>query len=184
MASRTFSHRLATTDDIPAIDKLIEASIVGTNNGLLSEKDLTAARETMGVDPTLIDDQTYFVIETNVDGAMVMVACGGWGKRRTLYGGAHTEGRDDSFSDPATEPARIRAMFTHPDWVRLGIGSLLLRLGEDAARQAGYKAIELGSTVAGIPLYEACGYKDFLTEETRGANGGIKTVVHMRKSLV
>ncbi|MEO1658299.1 MAG: GNAT family N-acetyltransferase [Pseudomonadota bacterium] len=183
MTTNTFSHRLATPDDIPAIDALMEASIIENNKGVLSEKDLIAARETMGVDRTLIDDQTYFVIETLVDGDTVMVACGGWGKRRTLYGGAHTEGRDDSFSDPATEPARIRAMFTHPDWIRKGIGTLLLNLGEGAARDAGYKLIELGSTVAGIPLYEARGYTAFFKEETKGSNGAIKTVVHMRKSL-
>ncbi|MEM7741050.1 MAG: GNAT family N-acetyltransferase [Pseudomonadota bacterium] len=184
MTAPVFSHRLATLEDIPAIDALIEASVVGNNRGVLSEKDLVAARETMGVDSTLIDDQTYFVIETTVDGETLVVACGGWGKRRTLYGGAHTAGRDDRFSDPATEPARIRAMFTHPDWVRQGLGTLLLRLGEESALNAGFGVIELGSTVAGVPLYEARGYIAYHTEETVGANGGIKTVVSMRKSLV
>ncbi|MEO1042335.1 MAG: GNAT family N-acetyltransferase [Pseudomonadota bacterium] len=183
MTTYTFTHRLATPQDIPVIDALMEASITGNNRGMLSEKDLIAARETMGVDPTLIDDQTYFVIETSVDGKTVMAACGGWGKRRTLYGGAHTTGRDDRFSDPASEPARIRAMFTHPDWVRQGLGTMLLQLGEDSARKAGFRTIELGSTVSGVPLYEARGYVAYHTEETVGENGGIKTVVHMKKSL-
>lgn len=178
-----FTHRLAQREDIPTIKAIMEASMVEMNRGVLSEEELIAAKETMGVDETLIDDQTYFLIETEAGGKTVAVACGGWGKRRTLYGGRHTEGRDDSFSDPATEPARIRAMFTHPDWVRRGIGTLLLDLGEGAARDAGYQSIELGSTVAGIPLYEARGYVPFHREETVAANGVVKTVLHMRKSL-
>ena len=161
----------------------MQASMVEMNKGVLSDEELEAAKETMGVDETLIEDQTYFLIETEVSGEKVAVACGGWGKRRTLYGGGHTAGRDDSFSAPATEPARIRAMFTHPDWARQGIGTLMLNLGEQAARDAGYRTIELGSTVAGIPLYEARGYIPFHKEETVGANGAVKTVLYMRKSL-
>ena len=184
MTKHHFTHRLATTDDIPTIIALMDASITENNRGVLSEEDLEAARETMGVDTTLINDQTYFVGETNVEDATLMAACGGWGKRRTLYGGAHTDGRDDSLSNPETDPARIRAMFTHPDWIRQGLGTLLLNLSEEAARQAGFGVIELGSTVAGLPLYEARGYTAFFKEETVGSNGAIKTVIHMRKSLV
>ena len=180
----SFTHRLAQRDDIPTIKAIMEASMVAMNQGVLTDEELIAAKETMGVDETLIEDQTYFLIETEVDGHTVAAACGGWGKRRTLYGGGHTAGRDDSFSDPETEPARIRAMFTHPDWVRKGIGTLLLDLGEGAARAAGYKTIELGSTVAGIPLYEARGYVPFHREDNVAANGAVKTVLHMRKSLV
>ena len=137
----------------------------------------------MGVDQTLIDDGTYFLIEAEVNGESVLVGCGGWGKRRTLYGGNHTKGRDDSLSDPAMEAARIRAMYTHPAWTRKGIGSLLIKLGEDAARAAGFKRIALGSTLAGEPLYLAKGFKEVSREVFQGENGSDNTVITMEKSL-
>ena len=118
-----------------------------------------------------------------MDGQTVLVACGGWGKRKTLFGGDTTAGRDDSLSDPETDAARIRAMYTHPDWIRKGLGTLLLDLGEGAAREAGFKAIELGSTVPGLPLYEARGYEAFHTEVRTSANGLTNTIIHMRKAL-
>jgi GNAT superfamily N-acetyltransferase len=180
----TFRHRVATEADIPAIVDLMKASIAENMKAFLSAEEIVAAQETMGLDQSLIRDRTYFTIETDVDGAPVMVACGGWGKRRTLYGGDQTAGRDDSLADPAVHAARIRAMYTHPDWTRRGIGSLLLDLGEGAARAAGFRAIELGSTVPGYPLYLVRGYVEFDREETVAANGQVKTVIHMRKSLV
>ena len=144
-----FTHRLATRADIPAIRALMEAAIVHNMAPFLDACAIEAARESMGVDQTLIDDGTYFMIETQHNGQPRLAGCGGWGKRKTLYGGDHTVGRDDSLSDPATDAARIRAMYTHPDFVRQGIGSLLLELGENAARAAGFRSIELGSTVPG-----------------------------------
>ena len=179
-----FTHRLAQTSDIPAIMELMRASIEENMKAFLSEEDIIAARESMGLDKTLLADQTYFVIETEVEGQTIMVACGGWGKRRTLFGGDATAGRDDSLSDPATDAARIRAMYTHPDWTRKGLGTLLLNLGEDAAREAGFKTIELGSTVPGRPLYEVRGYVAYHTEVRESANGRTNTIIHMRKSLV
>ncbi len=148
----TLSHRLATPDDEAEIIALMRASIEQNMKPFLTAEEIEAAKETMGVDHCLLADKTYFVIETEKEGQTIMVGCGGWGKRKTLYGGDHTTGRDDSLSDPANDPARIRAMYTHPDWTRLGIGSLLLKLGENAARKAGFKTIELGSTVSGEPL--------------------------------
>ncbi|KCZ90137.1 GNAT family N-acetyltransferase [Hyphomonas jannaschiana] len=178
-----FRSRIASEDDIPAITELMRASIAVNMRAFLSEAEIKAAQETMGVDRSLIADGTYFVIETDVDGSPVMVACGGWGKRRTLYGGDHSPGRDDSLSDPAKDAARIRAMYTHPDWTRQGLGTLLLELGEGAAREAGFSTIELGSTVPGRPLYEARGYEAYFTEHHTGANGERNTVIHMRKAL-
>ena len=183
MTEATFTHRLATDADIPAIVALMRASIAENMKAILTPEEIVAAQETMGLDRSLIADGTYFVIETEVGGATVMVACGGWGKRRTLYGGDQTAGRDDSLADPAVHAARIRAMYTHPDWTRQGIGSLLLDLGEGAARAAGFRAIELGSTVPGYPLYLARGYEPYHREETVAANGQVKTVIHMRKAL-
>lgn len=179
-----FKHRLASAEDIPEIMNLMEASIVENMKSFLSKEEIEAAKESMGLDRTLIQDQTYFVIEVMKTAQTVMVACGGWGKRKTLYGGDHTDGRDDRFSDPATDPARIRAMYTHPEWIRNGLGSMLLDLGEAAAREAGFKTIELGATIPGLPLYEKQGYKAFHTEEIPGSNGEIKTVIHMRKNLI
>jgi GNAT superfamily N-acetyltransferase len=177
------THRIATPADIPVIIELMRASIAENMKAFLSTSEIEAAKETMGVDQTLIDDQTYFLLETVSNGETVPVACGGWGKRKTLYGGDHTAGRDDSLSDPSVDAARIRAMYTHPDWVRCGIGTRLLDLGEQAARAAGFKRIELGSTIPGEPFYLARGYNELTRETFDGANGAENTVIKMSKSL-
>lgn len=177
------SHRLAQENDIPAIRDLMAASIAENMKAFLSATEIEAAKETMGVDQTLIEDQTYFVVEAEHEGKTIMVGCGGWGKRKTLYGGDHTVGRDDSLSDPAVDAARIRAMYTHPDWARKGIGSYLLDIGEAAARDYGFKSIELGSTVPGYPLYLARGYVEISRNTEAASNGEGKTVIKMRKPL-
>ena len=178
-----FTHRIATADDKPSIMELMRLAIEENMKAFLSTAEIEAAQETMGVDRTLLEDQTYFVIETEHEGRTVMVGCGGWGKRKTLYGGDHTAGRDDSLSDPAVDPARIRAMYTHPQWTRRGIGSLLLTLGENAARNAGFKSIELGSTLPGEPLYYARGYREVSRVTHVAANGSDNVVIKMRKAL-
>ena len=160
MTPDLFKSRIAGKADIPAIRELMSAAIRENMKPFLSAAEIDAALETMGLDTTLIEDGTYFLIECEANGADTLVGCGGWGRRKTLYGGDHTAGRDDSFSDPATDAARIRAMYTHPAWTRRGVGVFLLSLGEGAARQAGFKTIELGSTLAGEPLYRARGYEE------------------------
>lgn len=177
------SHRVATADDVQDIITLMQASIEVNMKPFLSRAEIEAAKETMGVDKTLLEDQTYFVIETVDNNRSVMIGCGGWGKRRTLYGGDHTKGRDDTFSDPKTEPARIRAMYTHPDWIRCGVGAYLIALGESEARKAGFKTIELGSTLAGEPLYKKCGFKEVSREVQIGANGSDNTIIKMTKAI-
>lgn len=183
MEKSGFHARIATEEDVPAIEELMRRSIEENMKAFLSTAEIEAAKETMGVDQTLIDDGTYFVIEAVQAEEAVLVGCGGWGKRRTLYGGNHTRGRDDSFSDPKTEAARIRAMYTHPDWTRRGIGSLLIQLGEEAARAAGFKRMELGSTVAGEALYLAKGYREMGREHHQGLNGSANLVIKMEKAL-
>jgi GNAT superfamily N-acetyltransferase len=178
------THRVATEQDIPAIMDLMLASITHNMKAFLTTQEIEAAKETMGVDQTLIEDQTYFIIETDQGGETIMVGCGGWGKRKTLYGGDHTKGRDDSFSNPETAPARIRAMYTHPDWIRQGVGSYLLELGESSAREAGFKTIELGSTIPGEPLYIARGYREVSRTTMIAANGAENTIIKMSKSLI
>lgn len=178
-----FTHRLAKPADAPAIVELMHKSISENMKPYLSSAEIEAARETMGVDWTLIEDGTYFLIETAGSGPRALVGSGGWGKRRTLYGGDHTAGRDDSMSDPVVDPARIRAMYTHPSWIRCGIGSLLLDLGEAAARDAGFKTIELGSTIPGEPFYLARGYKEVSRDTHIAANGAENVVIKMTKEL-
>lgn len=179
------THRLAQLNDTPAIVELMRAAITENMREFLSSAEVEAAKETMGVDQTLIADQTYFLIETvEVEhGKTILVGCGGWGKRKTLYGGDHTAGRDDSLSDPAIDAARIRAMYTHPSWTRCGIGTRLLDLGEAAARDAGFKTIELGSTIPGEPLYLARGYEEVSRETHAASNGANNVVIKMVKVL-
>lgn len=181
--SFTFTHRIAQEADTEAIRQLMRLSIAENMKAFLSAAEIEAAKESMGVDKTLIEDGTYFLIETAYKGEVVLVGCGGWGKRKTLYGGDHTLGRDDSFSDPLSDAARIRAMYTHPDWTRRGIGTLLLDLGEDAARKAGFMTIELGSTVPGEPLYLARGYFEVERKVEQTKNGSDNTIIKMVKRL-
>lgn len=187
-----FRSRLATTADIPQISELMLLAIQENMKAFMAAEEIEAAKESMGVDRLLIADGTYFVIETDSGvitddlkqtDAGLLVGCGGWGRRKTLYGGDHTTGRDDALSDPATDAARIRAMYTHPDWTRRGIGSLLLDLGEAAAREAGFKTIELGATVPGEPLYLARGYRELSREITPTANGAGSVIIKMAKAL-
>ena len=165
-----FRNRLANFDDIPAIAALMELAITENMKAFLSPEEIQIARQSMGVDRLLIEDQTYFLIEAPAGASTdlwVLVGCGGWGRRKTLFGGDHTAGRDDSFSDPAVDPARVRAMYTHPQWVRQGIGTLLLELAESAARDAGFKTIELGATLSGEPLYQARGYLEVARSDAK-----------------
>lgn len=190
------THRIALPKDIPAIVELMGLAIRENMKAFLSAAEIQAAQETMGVDQSLIADGTYFLIETlesetqspaletsAASTATRLIGCGGWGKRRTLYGGDHTRGRNDTLSDPTTEAARIRAMYTHPQYSRQGIGSLLLDLGEQAARAAGFSTIELGSTLAGEPLYLARGYREISRETHIAANGANNVVIKMSKLL-
>lgn len=163
--------------------ELMRLSITENMKAFLTPDEIAAAEETMGVDNSLIVDETYFVVETKKNGETLLVGCGGWGKRKTLYGGDHTVGRDDSYSNPATDAARIRAMYTHPAWVRCGIGSRLLDLGEKAARNAGFRTIELGSTIPGEPLYRARGYQELERHTHIGTNGAENVVIKMFKIL-
>ena len=150
------THRLATEDDIRAIAALMDRAISQLQAAYLTPEQIVASRKSMGLDTRLVADRTYFVVEE--DGQLV--GCGGWSRRATLYGGDHAGSlRDDRMLDAATEPARVRAMYTDPGHVRHGIGRLVLSLCEGAAREAGFARVELMATAAGEPLYAACGYE-------------------------
>lgn len=175
-----FAHRLATADDIPAIAALMDRAIDSLQSPFLSPEEVAASRLSMGLDTQLIADGTYFLIEQGDR----LAGCGGWSHRATLYGGNHsTELRDDRLLDPATEPARIRAMYTDPDFVRRGVGRLILSLSEAAARAAGFRRAEMMATLSGEPLYLACGYRPIERVVKMSAEGPPVPGVRMGKSL-
>ena len=151
----TLTSRQATRDDVPALVPLVEAAIDELQRGFLDETQIAASHGIMGLDTVLIDDGTYFVVEC--DG--VLAGCGGWSRRATLYGGDHSPGRDAALLDPATDAARVRAMYTHPAFARRGVGRLILARCEEAAAAEGFTRLELGATRAGRPLYEAAGFR-------------------------
>ena len=150
-----FNFRLANSEDIFAIKGLMEKSITGLLGNYVNEEELEASFESMGLDDQLILDKTYFLI----DFEGILVGCGGWSNRKTLFGGNHTPNRSNDFLNPNNDSAKIRAMYTHPDWARKGIGTLILELAEKEASNAGFKRCELMATLSGIYLYKNRGYK-------------------------
>ncbi|MFN3582967.1 GNAT family N-acetyltransferase [Phenylobacterium sp.] len=172
------AHRIATTADLPALEAVMEAAIGELQKGYLAPEQIASSRMIMGLDRQLVADGTYFVVEA--DGRLA--GCGGWSRRATLYGGDHTPGRDAALLDPATEPARVRAMYTHPDFARRGVGRLILSLCEDAARAEGFGRLELMATLSGLPLYTAFGFEPI--EAIEDARGGAPVpLVRMGKSI-
>jgi GNAT superfamily N-acetyltransferase len=173
------THRLATLDDVPALTTLMQAAIRKLLPQFLSPQEVEASFSVMGLDTQLIADGTYFIIES--DGALA--GCGGWSRRATLFGGNHTAGRDARLLDPATEAARVRAMYTDPAFVRRGIGRRILALCEDAARAEGFTRTELGATMGGQPLYEAAGYQPIELLQVDTPNGTKVPILRMGKQL-
>ena len=147
--------RLANSEDIPDIKGLMKQSITLLLGNYVNEEELEASFESMGLDDQLILDKTYFLI----DFEGVLVGCGGWSNRKTLFGGNHTPNRSNDFLDPNHDAAKIRAMYTHPNWARKGIGTFILELAEKEACNAGFKRCELMATLSGIYLYKRRGYK-------------------------
>jgi GNAT superfamily N-acetyltransferase len=151
-----YSLRKANAADIPALEKLIEASVRGLQAEDYTPAQIEAAlRTSFTVDSKLIEDGTYFVVEEDGE----MAGCGGWSQRKTLCGGDHHAVREDALLDPSTDAAKIRAIFVHPRWARQGIGSFLLKAAEDAAIAAGFTRLEMGATLTGVPLYMRRGYR-------------------------
>jgi GNAT superfamily N-acetyltransferase len=163
----TLTSRLATRDDVPALVPLIQAAIDELQKQFLDEDQIRSSHAIMGLDNQLIDDGTYFIVEC--DGQLA--GCGGWSRRATLYGGDHSAGRDSAMLDPARDPAKVRAMYTHPAFSRRGVGRLVLSLCESTAAAAGFTRLELMSTLSGLPLYRAAGFE--VIEEVEDASGGV-----------
>ena len=148
--------RLAQFTDIPAMQQLIADSVRGLSAGYYTEAQIESSiKHVFGVDTQLLTDGTYYVGEAE----NMIIACGGWSKRQTLYGGDQHKHEADQLLNPLTDAARIRAFFVHPAWARRGIGKLMINLCEAEAGKQGFKAMELGATLPGEPLYAAMGYK-------------------------
>jgi GNAT superfamily N-acetyltransferase len=176
-----FTTRPVDVDDLPVLRELIRQSVwVLQANEYTDAQREAATRIVYGVDTQLIRDGTYFAVECDGE----IVACGGWSRRRTLFGGdQHSPTREPELLDPATEAAKIRAFFVRPGWERKGIGSALIRACEQAALAEGFRRIEMGSTLTGIPLYAAHGYREVERIEVPLEDGLTMTVVRMAKSL-
>jgi len=176
-----FTHRLATPADLDALRTVMALAIAELQKGFLTPEQIAASNAVMGLDTQLIADATYFVIE-DADGAIA--GCGGWSRRATLYGGDHSKDlRDPALLDPATDAARIRAMYTHPDFARRGVGRLVMALCEDAARAAGFARAEMMATLSGEPLYRACGYTPIEHVAAPGPDGVTVPLIRMGKPL-
>lgn len=174
----THSGRLANRDDLPELQALITQAIDELQKDFLDPAQIRASHAIMGLDTQLIDDRTYFVVE--LDGRIA--GCGGWSRRATLYGGDESAGRDARLLDPATDPAKVRAMYTHPAFTRRGVGRAVLSLCEAAAAAEGFTTLELMATMAGQPLYAAAGFVavEHITESSRGAE---IPLVRMRRTI-
>ena len=176
--------RKAVPADVPRLREVIEASVRGLQAEDYSPRQIEGALKSVyGVDSQLIADGTYFAAEFTTATGNEIVACGGWSKRKTLYGGDQYAGREDSLLDPACDAAKIRAFFVHPKWARQGIGSLILEACESAAIAAGFTRLEMGATLSGVAFYRA---KDYVKIEDQAAplgNGETLPIVKMAKKV-
>jgi GNAT superfamily N-acetyltransferase len=175
-----WSLRLARDADVPALEKLIPLSVRGLQSAHYSEAQMDSALGSVfGVDRQLIRDNTYFVVAHEGQ----LIGCGGWSKRKTLFGSDHQTNRDDAELDPAAEAARIRAFFIHPNWARRGLGRAILEECEKAIRAAGFHSIELAATLPGVPFYAAFGYLSGERSDVPLPNNLSLGIVRMTKIL-
>lgn len=175
-----FTHRLASLEDLPALREVMRRAIETLQDGFLSPEQVAASHKVMGLDTQLVRDGTYFVVES--EGRIA--GCGGWSWRSTLYGGDESVvSREPHALDPATDAARIRAMYTDPDFVRQGVGRLVIKLCEEAAMRAGFRRATMMATMAGVPLYAASGYVEADPVITASIDGTEVPLVRMEKLL-
>jgi GNAT superfamily N-acetyltransferase len=171
--------RLATLEDVPTLRHIMKLAIDVNQREFLTPAEIAASHAFMGLDTQLVEDGTYFVVEIGD----VIAGCGGWSRRATLFGGDHSSSlRDPRLLDCRTEAARVRAMYTHPDFARRGVGRLILEQCELAAAAEGFTRVELMATLAGEPLYTACGYKQIERTFTN-VDGLAVPVVRMGKEI-
>ncbi len=178
--SATFSIRLACESDVPDLERLIPASARGLQTTTYTPTQIEAALgPVFGVDRQLIRDGTYFVVETEGN----LIACGGWSRRKAVFGGDRERPGEDFALDPLRDAARVRAFFVHPNWARRGLGRLILTHCETALRQAGFRRAVLVATLSGEPLYAACGYTVKERYTVPLADGLELPVVQMEKAF-
>ena len=196
--------RLARDDDVAALGALIPLSVRELKGSHYSTEQVEAALGSVfGVDRQLIADGTYYVVEKAPGDARIsaevpaagepslpvagaashIIGCGGWSKRKTLFGSDHQTNRDDAELNPAEDSARIRAFFVHPGWARCGLGRAILDRCEKAIRVAGFKSIELAATLPGVPFYSACGYASGERRDVPLQSGLRLAIVRMTKRL-
>jgi GNAT superfamily N-acetyltransferase len=176
----TITTRLCTFGDIPILNQMIALSVRGLSKDYYTPLQIESSiKYVFGVDTQLVKDGTYYVAE--LDG--VIVGCGGWSKRNTLYGGDQHKELEDPLLNPAIDAARIRAFFVRPDYARRGIGRLMMNLCEKAALVNGFNSLEMGATLPGVPLYEAMGYKSIERIDAPLPDGEVLGIVRMRKEV-
>jgi GNAT superfamily N-acetyltransferase len=174
------SIRLATPQDVPALKELIPVSARALSRGFYTDAETESAiRHVFGPDSRLIADGTYFVAEEDE----VLAGCGGWSRRRTLYGGDQTKSGEEPLLDPAREPAKVRAFFVHPDFARRGVGSRILEACLAAARAAGFRRVELAATLPGVPFYAARGFVERERLSAPMADGSGLPIVRMEREI-
>ena len=184
VANRNLRLRKAVAADVARLQEVIEASVRGLQAADYSPAQIDGALKSVyGVDSQLIADGTYFVAEIAEPntGRMHIVGCGGWSKRKTLYGGDQFAAREDSLLDPSRDAAKIRAFFVHPNWARHGIGTMILEACENAATEAGFSRFEMGATLSGVPFYRARGYAEVENQSAPLSNGEVLPIVRMAK---
>ena len=180
-----FQLRLATEEDVPELNALIEASVRGLQADDYTPAQIEGALGTvLGLDTQLIRDRTYFIAEILDQNTKARSAagCGGWSKRKTLFGADAGPCRELELLDPKVDSAKVRAIFVHPDFARRGLGSLILDTVENAGRAARVRRFEMGSTLTGVPLYRLKGYVETERIAVPLKNGETLPVVKMVKS--
>ncbi|WP_428328820.1 GNAT family N-acetyltransferase [Mucilaginibacter sp.] len=170
--------RLATFNDIPALNELIARSVRRLSTDYYTPAQIESAiKYIFGIDTQLVTDGTYYIAELND----TIAGCGGWSKRNTLYGGDQHKDTEDPLLDPVHDAARIRAFFVNPDFARQGVGRHIINVCEAAARANGFTSFELGATLPGVPLYKAMGYTAVERIDAPLPDGETLGIVKMKK---
>jgi GNAT superfamily N-acetyltransferase len=172
---------VARLTDVAAIESIMRESLVHIGRQWYEPRQIESAVKHIAIaDPQIIRDGTYYVIEEDA----AVVACGGWSRREKLFAGSHDAGADDSrLLDPASEAARIRAMFVHPDHARRGLGRLILRTSEEEAAAAGFRRFELMALLPGVPLYATCHYRSLDEAQIELPDGVTLSAIRMAKDV-
>jgi GNAT superfamily N-acetyltransferase len=175
-----FTHRIATIGDLDALRIVMARAIAQLQQDFLTPEQILASHKVMGIDTQLVRDGTYFLVES---GGRI-AGCGGWSFRATLYGGDDSiVTREPARLDSRTDAAKVRAMYTDPDFVRRGVGALTLSRCEESARQAGFARAELMATAAGVPLYRSRGYAAVEDRQFAMVDGVEVPLLRMEKYL-